>query len=279
MDTSKRYLITGGSGFLGLEILNRLTDMGCYNLVSVSRNEGRSVALKERFPHVEIILGDIADPYICQKASNGVDGIIHGAAFKHVGLAERENVRECVRGNILGTMNLLEETRRQIPEFIIGISSDKAASVKGVYGATKLIMERLFYEYETTNPKTKYRTVQYGNVIYSTGSVLCKWKERMMTGKEVVVTDRDATRFFIPVSRAVDLIFESLEKATDSHPCTTPMKSIKVGDLLDAMMDKYGKVPVRTIGLQIGENMHESVMSGDSFNAERYTHEEILNLI
>lgn len=279
MDLSKRYLITGGSGFLGSEIIKRLSEMGCMNIVSVSRNEGRSVALKERFPHVEIILGDISDPYICQKACNGVDGIAHTAAFKHVGLAERENVRECVRGNILGTMNLLEETRKQKPEFIIGISSDKAANVKGVYGATKLIMERLFYEYETTNPHTKYRTVQYGNVIYSTGSVLCKWKDRMLAGKEVVITDREATRFFLTVQQAVDLIFDCLANAKDSLPYTIQMKSIKVGDLLDAMMEKYGHVPVNTIGLQIGENMHEYVTGNNSFNAERYTKEEILQLI
>ena len=132
MDSSNKLLITGGSGFLGLALIQRLTDMGYYNLVSVSRNEGRSVALKERFPHVEIILGDISDPYICQKACDGVDGIFAAAAFKHVGLAERENVRECVRGNVIGTMNLLEETRKQKPEFIIGISSDKASYIKGV---------------------------------------------------------------------------------------------------------------------------------------------------
>ncbi len=279
MDLNKKYLITGGSGFLGLALIQRLTVLGYKNLVSVSRNEGRSVALKERFPHVEIILGDISDPYICQKSCNGVHGIYHTAAFKHVGLAERENVRECVRGNVLGTMNLLEETRKQKPEFIIGISSDKAANVKGVYGATKLIMERLFYEYETTSPNTKFRTVQYGNVIYSTGSVLCKWKERMIAGKEVVVTDREATRFFLPVNQAVDLIFSCLNNAENSLPYTTSMKSIKVGDLLDAMMDKYGIVPVKTIGLQIGENMHESIIGNNSFNAERYTKEEILKII
>lgn len=282
MDLSAKYLITGGSGFLGIELIKRLAAMGYKNIVSVSRNEGKSVQLKELFPHVEIILGDIKDPYICHKACKEVGGIFHLAAFKHVGLAERENVRECVQGNILGTLNLLEETRRTLPEFIIGISSDKAAQVKGVYGATKFIMERLFLEYSATNEKTKYRIVRYGNVAWSTGSVLCKWKEKMLKGEEVVITDRAATRFFWTVDSAVDLIFECLEKSFSSYPYLTKMKSIEMGDLLDAMMEKYGKVPVKTIGMQVGENLHESMDDSgglDSFNAERYTKEEIYKLI
>jgi len=279
MDLSKRYLITGGSGFLGLELIKRLTEMGCYNLISVSRNEGKSVQLKELFPHVEIILGDIKDPYICHKACNGVKGIFHLSAFKHVGLAEKENVKECVQGNVLGSLNILEEARNINAEFIIGISSDKAAHIKGVYGATKFIMERLFSEYELLNTKTKFRTVRYGNVAWSTGSVLCKWKEKMSKGEPVTITDPEATRFFWTVNSAVDLIFDCLDNATSSSPFIVPMKSIRMGDLLEAMMDKYGKVSYNTIGMQVGENLHESHDGIDSFHAERYTKEEILKLI
>jgi len=279
MDLSKKYLITGGSGFLGIELIKRLTEMGCRNIVSVSRNEGKSVQLKELFPHVEIILGDIKDKYICHKVCKEVSGTFHLAAFKHVGLAEKENVKECVQGNIVGTINLLEEVRTGNQDFIIGISSDKAANIKGVYGATKFIMERLFSEYELLNSKTKFRIVRYGNVAWSTGSVLCKWKEKMIKGESVTITDPDATRFFWKVESAVDLIFDCLDNAKNSIPYIVPMKSIRMGDLLDTMMDKYGKVPVNTIGMQIGENLHESHDGIDSFHAERYTKQEILQLI
>jgi UDP-N-acetylglucosamine 4,6-dehydratase/5-epimerase len=281
MDLSKTYLITGGSGFLGLELIKRLTDIGCKNLISVSRNEGKSVQLKELFPHVEIILGDISDQYISHKACNYVDGIFHLAAFKHVGLAEKENVRSCVLDNIQGTLNILEESRKRKVDFVIGISSDKAAQVKGVYGATKFIMERLFSEYEITNPATKYFICRYGNVLYSTGSVLCKWKDKMIKGQPVTITDENATRFFWTVRQAVDLIFDCLSNAKDSSPFITPMKSIRLGDLLEAMMNKYGRVPVETIGMQIGENLHESITSDgvDSFHSDRYTLEEINEII
>src|SRR3990167_3127856 len=273
---SKSYLITGGSGYLGHELIKRLDG----RIKVVARNEGNLIELKERFPHIEIVTGNIADPYTCQKVCADIDGIFHLAAFKHVGLAEKENVRECVLSNIQGSLNLLEETRKNKPEFIIGISSDKAAQVKGVYGATKFIMERLFAEYENTNPSTKYRIVRYGNVLYSTGSVLCKWRDKLRKGEEIIVTDMDATRFFWTVEEAVDLIFECLDKAQDSTPYVKPMKSIRIGDLLDAMMDKYGKAPIKIIGLQLGENMHEIMHPSlpDSSQVERFTKEEILKV-
>ena len=143
MSSSKTYLVTGGSGFLGAELISRIPG----KVRVIARNEGNLIALKEKFPHIEIIPGSIADPFVVEKAIQGVDGIFHLAAFKHVGLAEN-HVKECVESNVIGTLNLLEATLKHKPEFIIGISTDKAAQVTGVYGATKLLQEKLFEEYE-----------------------------------------------------------------------------------------------------------------------------------
>lgn len=280
MNTDQKYLVTGGAGYLGKQLIERLSEQGFKKISVIARNEGNLIKLKEQFPFVEIIPGDISDAHACEKACQGVEGIFHLAAFKHVGLAE-EHVSRCILSNVGGTMNLLEQTLHHKPEFIIGISTDKAAQVKGVYGATKLLQEKLFSEFEKFNPETKYRTVRYGNVLDSTGSVTTKWREAMQTGKEVIITDPNATRFYWTVEQAVELIFECLNKATDSTPYITRMKSMRMGDLLHAMMDKYGKVPVKQIGLQPGENKNELVAPGfpNSFEAERYTKEEILNLI
>lgn len=263
---------------MGHELLKRLDG----EVRVVARNEGKLLELKEEFPHIEIVTGDISDPYICEKVCRGVDGIYHLAAFKHVGLAEKENVRECVLNNVYASMNLLEQTRKNKPEFMVGISSDKAGQVKGVYGATKFLMERLFAEYEVTNPDTKYRIVRYGNVLYSTGSVLCKWRDRLKEGKEVTITDFDATRFFWTVEEAVDLIFECLDKAENSKPYLKSMKAIRVGDLLEAMMEKYGQSShIKVIGMQPGENLHEVMHPDwpDSSQVEKFTKDEIMKLI
>lgn len=284
LDKQKTYLITGGSGFLGKELISRLHKNQINNIVTISRNEGNLVYLKEKFPHIKIIPGDISDPYCAEKAVQGVDGIFHLAAFKHVGMAE-DNVRECVLGNVIGTMNLLELTRKYSIEFILGISTDKAAQVNGVYGATKLLHERLFSDYEKMNNNTKYRTVRYGNVLYSTGSVLCKWKQRILNDEELIVTDPSATRFYWTIDQAIDLIFDCLYNAKDSTPYVPEMKSMSVGDLLEAMIRKYmpeGNVPkVKEIGLQPGENLHEIIIEGgpSSFNADRFTIEEIMEMV
>jgi UDP-N-acetylglucosamine 4,6-dehydratase/UDP-glucose 4-epimerase len=284
LDKNKTYLVTGGAGFLGQELIARLEAAGCTNIVTMSRNEGKLVALKEKFPFVKIIPGDLSDPYCAEKAVQGVDAIFHLAAFKHVGLAE-QNVRECVLGNVTGTSNILELTRKYPIDFILGISTDKAAQVSGVYGATKLIHERLFSDYEKINPTTKYRTVRYGNVLYSTGSVLCKWKDRLQNDEELIITDPEATRFYWTVDQAIDLIFDCLDQAQDSKPYVPEMKSMSVGDLLEAMIRKYlpeGNVPkVKTIGLQPGENFHEVIIEGglNSSEVERFTIEEIMELV
>jgi UDP-N-acetylglucosamine 4,6-dehydratase/UDP-glucose 4-epimerase len=284
LDRNKTYLVTGGAGFLGQELIARLESAGCTNIVTMSRNEGKLVALKEKFPFVKIIPGDLSDPYCAEKAVQGVDAIFHLAAFKHVGLAE-QNVRECVLGNVTGTSNILELTRKYPIDFILGISTDKAAQVSGVYGATKLIHERLFSDYEKINPTTKYRTVRYGNVLYSTGSVLCKWKDRLQNDEELIITDPEATRFYWTVDQAIDLIFDCLDQAQDSKPYVPEMKSMSVGDLLEAMIRKYlpeGNVPkVKTIGLQPGENFHEVIVEGglNSSEVERFTIEEIMELV
>lgn len=278
-----RYLVTGGSGFLGQELIKRLLAQG-HDVRVIARNEGKLVELKDKFPAVEIIVGDIMDKSIVDRAMTDVDGVYHLAAMKHVGLAE-ENVWQCIQSNILGTQNLLEATRKHGPAFMIGISTDKAASRKGVYGTTKFLMEQLFREYEKIGGYTKYRIVRYGNVIYSTGSVLSKWKEKILKGEGITITDPDATRFFWTVEQAVDLIFECLKNATDSKPYMTSMKSIRIQDLAAAMLEKYGKkdflYPVAKIGLQPGENMHEIIVEGglDSSQVQRYSEVEIERMI
>ena len=275
-----RIVIFGGSGYLGAALLEKLYFYRNEGIVVVGRNESALVSIKERFPKIEIIVGDITDKWIVKKAMQYANEIYLLSALKHVNLAETE-VRSCINTNIIGCMNVVEESLITRPEIFMFISTDKASHPMGVYRCTKKIGERLVAEAEGINRATKYRVVRYGNVLYSSGSVLCKWKDKMMKGQEVIVTDINATRFFWSVSDAIDLIFECLENAKDSTPYVPKMKSIRLGDLLGAMMSKYGYVPVKTIGLQHGENMHEIISENgmNSFDSPRFTNEEILQLI
>lgn len=273
-----KILVTGGTGFLGELLVSKLEDVRV-----VARNEGKLIALKEKYPHIEIMTGDIADPWVAKKAMLGVQGVYHLAAFKHVGLAESD-VFQCVSSNVQGSWNILNESLQTKPEFVIGISTDKAAQVSGVYGATKLLMERLFEETERLNPETKYRIVRYGNVLYSTGSVLTKWREKIVKNEEITVTDTDATRFFWTREQALSLIDECLAKAPNAKPWVPEMKAMKIGELLRAMVLEYNLdydlTKIKVIGLQPGENMHET-MDGKVFSndVEMYTLEEIRELV
>jgi UDP-N-acetylglucosamine 4,6-dehydratase/5-epimerase len=275
----KRYLVTGGSGFLGHALISRLVKDD-HKVVALARNEGKLIELQQKFPDIEIITGDIADPYTARLAVASVNGIFHLAGFKHVGQAEKQP-KQCIQSNVSGSMVLLQAIDRRPYDFVIGISTDKAAQVAGIYGASKLLMEGLFRQFESHNPQTKYRIVRYGNVLYSTGSVLCKWKAALQKGEEVTITHPGATRFFWTVEQAVNHIFECLDNATDASPYIPYMNAISMRCLLEAMQKKYGKAKkVNTIGLQPGENMSET-MNGVIWSQDvpQYTIDEILQLI
>lgn len=280
---NKLYLVTGGSGFLGVPLVGRILNSGGRVRV-LSRDEGKLIDLKQKYPEIEILNGDIADWFEVKQAMKGVNGVFHLAASKHVGLAEK-TVRETIKSNTIGSLNILENSFDKDLEFIIGISTDKAAQVAGVYGASKLLMERLFTQFERLNPDVDYRIVRYGNVLYSTGSVLCKWKELIESNQELIVTEPSATRFFWSVDQALDLIYDCLNNANDSSPFVPSMRAMSIKNLLEAMYVKYmpegGSRQIKTIGLQPGENLHERILEDgpDSSQAIQYTVEEILPLI
>ncbi len=278
-------MITGGAGFLGGELIERILEQGG-EVITVSRNEGKLIELKSKYKNkkLEIHTGDICDDFTIPRLMRGITGVFHLAAFKHVGLAETQG-RECIKSNVIGSMNVLEEAVKNDVEFVVGISTDKAAQVSGTYGATKYLMERMFTQFEQDYPQTKFRIVRYGNVLYSTGSVLCIWKEKLQNAEEIIITDPAATRYFWTLDQAVDLIFDCMENATNSEFHFPSMKSMSMGDLLTAMADKYlpegEELKVKTIGLQVGENLHEKISEDGLYSneAEQFTIEEIKELI
>lgn len=284
IEKNKLYLVTGGGGFLGKPLVNHILNQGARVRI-IGRDEGTLIMMKEKYPSIEIHPGDIADSFEVKQAMNGVNGVFHLAASKHVGLAETF-VRENIKSNTIGSLNIYEQSLKQDLDFIVAISTDKAAQVVGVYGATKLLMERLSKQYEKLNPNCEYRIVRYGNVLYSTGSVLCKWKDLIEKGKELTVTEPEATRFFWTVDQAINLILDCMKNAIDSTPYCPNMKSMSIKSLLAAMVEKYGNsnwenYPIKIIGLQPGENLHEKVLDEGPFSNEvqQFTIEEIKELI
>ena len=275
--------VLGGSGFLGSPFCGSLLERGM-NLRVVARNEGGLIKLKEKYPQIEIVPGNIADPFVVRQAMQGAQMVFNCAASKHVGLSEIY-VKETIESNIQGCVNVLNQSLNQKLELLLFISTDKANLNKSVYGSTKMIGERLFKQYENLNSDCFYRVCRYANVAWSTGSVMCKWHDLIKEGKECIITDPNASRYFWGVRQAIDFIYDCIENAKDASPyCPKNMKSIYMGDLLKVMIDKYsnGKnIPIKTIGLQPGENMAEQIEESGltSAEAEKFTYQEIWDLV
>jgi len=281
---SKKILVTGGTGFLGEYLVKRLVQQN-YSVNVLGRTRSTLEQLQSKYPSIHIFVGDLTDKTLLVESTKNVTGIFHLAAFKHVRQAE-EIPLECIESNIVGTMHLLEISS-EVPtlKFILGISTDKACQVNGVYGASKFLMEKVFLAYEKKFPQIQYRLVRLGNILYSTGSVLCKWKDLLSKGEAIIITDENITRFYWTPEKAIDLLFECLENAPNAKPYIPPVKAMKLKDILDVMIAKYhpkDKEPqIQRIGIQNGENFHEKLEEHGKYSNEvpLYTKEEIWNMI
>ena len=276
----KKYLITGGTGVIGDTLCKRILSLGG-QVVVMSRSENKLKKLKEKYNKIEIVIGNICDRQLVRNTIENVDGVFHLAAVAE-GMQAGKPI-ESVKTNVIGSLVVLEEAFDV--DFVLGISSDKVVQVSGSYGATKFLMEKLFNQFEEINPKVKYRVVRLGNVIYSVDSVLYRWKSLIEKCEEVIITDKRATRFFMTPEKSVDLIINCLEKAKDSKPYFEDMKSTSIGNLLQAMINKYApqdcKLPIKTIGLHSSENLHEKISENGicTNEIEQYTIKELEEMI
>ena len=276
----EKYLVTGGTGVVGYELCSRILEMGG-KVVVLSRTEEKLKKLQEKYNEIEILVSDILDKESVRRAMKDVRGVFHLTALAQ-GMQSGKAI-ESINTNILGSMNVLVESLDK--DFVLGISSDKVVQVSGNYGATKFLMERLFNEFEEINPDTKYRVVRLGNVIYSVDSVLEKWKSRIENNEEVIITEPKATRFFMTKEQSVNMIFNCLEKSDDSTPYFEDVKSTSMGNLLEAMSNKYlpegSELSVKEIGLQPNENLHERIIENGPYTneIEQYTIKELEKII
>ena len=173
------YLITGGTGVVGESLCDRILQMGGKVRI-FSRSQAKLLKLKEQwddsvmYSNIEIIVGDVTNKRDVASSFKDVKGVFHLAALAQS--MQSGGASDSIKTNVIGSMNVLEQSLKTPVEFLLGVSSDKAVQVSGPYGATKFLMERLFDEYQEKNKDVKYRVVRMGNVIYSIDSVLYKWK-------------------------------------------------------------------------------------------------------
>jgi|TARA_B100000315_G_C14586241_1_gene593163 UDP-N-acetylglucosamine 4,6-dehydratase/UDP-glucose 4-epimerase len=283
MFDGKKILITGGTGSLGKGLTKRLLSYNVDSIRIYSRNENQQVKMQSEFndKRLRFLIGDIRDLSRLTRALEGIDIVFHAAALKHVPVVEY-NPFEAVQTNILGSQNVINASLEENVEICVCIGTDKAVAPLNTYGATKLLMEKLFVTASNylnpTRHKTKFIAVRYGNVLGSNGSVVPKIVEQIKAGEKITITDLNMTRFNITMNQALDLIERAVTTGKGGEVFIPKLLAYRVGDLKDVLLDLFeSKNSTEIISVRAGEKLHESLLTIDELrNTYESKHDYLL---
>lgn len=265
MLNNKTILITGGTGSFGKKFTERiLKEYKPKKLIIYSRDEYKQYMMRKQFikydSTLRFFIGDVRDKERMLRALEGVDIVIHAAAVKHVDIAEY-NPLEAIKTNIDGARNVIDASLDRGVEKIVALSTDKAVNPINLYGATKLVSDKLFISANAYvgGKKTTFSVVRYGNVSGSRGSVIPFFQSLIDDGaKELPITDFRMTRFWITLDEGVDLVFKALNEAKGGEVYVSKIPSYKITDLAKAMLPN---AKLKEIGIRPGEKLHEVMIT------------------
>ena len=269
---NKSILITGGTGSFGKmfakTILERYPDVK--RLVIYSRDELKQYEMAQvypesKFPQVRFFIGDVRDLARLKRACEDIDVIVHAAALKHVPIAEY-NPDECVKTNIGGAQNVVDAALATNVKIVIALSTDKAAAPINLYGATKLVSDKLFIAANNIIGKRdlRFSILRYGNVMGSRGSVIPFFIKKAREENVLPITHMDMTRFNISLESGVDMVLWAIENALGREIFVPKIFSYKIETIARAIAPNARLVEV---GIRPGEKLHEEMITAsDSFN-------------
>ena len=268
MFNDKDILITGGTGSFGRVLAQFLLDGYKPNrIVIYSRDELKQIEMAESFTtsqrsQLRFFIGDVRDSRRLRRAMNEIDYVIHAAALKHVPVAEY-NPMECIKTNVLGASNIIEEAIDAGVKSVIALSTDKATHPVNLYGASKLASDKLFVAANNVVGKqaTRFAVVRYGNVIGSRGSVVPLFKKLLSEGStSLPLTDPRMTRFWITLEQGANFVLKWLERMYGGETFIPKIPSMKMVDMINAMAPNSEP---KIIGRRPGEKLHEVMCPAD----------------
>jgi UDP-N-acetylglucosamine 4,6-dehydratase (inverting) len=271
MLNNRSILITGGTGSFGHSFVPlTLAKYNPRRLVIYSRDEMKQWEMAKLYrgdDRVRFFIGDVRDKDRLSRALNGIDLVVHAAATKIVPTAEY-NPFECVKTNVTGAMNLIDACIDRGVTRVVALSTDKASSPANLYGATKLVSDKLFIagnSYSGAND-TRFAVVRYGNVMGSRGSVIPYFLS-IADKESLPVTDDRMTRFMITLEQGVELVWHAFEDMVGGEIYVKKIPSILVTDIVRAVAPQ---ARIEIVGIRPGEKLHEQMIGAED---ARYTYE------
>ena len=267
---NKVILVTGGTGSFGQGFTEiALKECNPKVIRIFSRGELLQEEMCRRFnddERLRFFIGDVRDRERVYRAINGVDIIVHAAALKQVPTCEYNPV-EAVRTNIDGATNVIDAAIDNGVEKVIAISSDKAVHPVNLYGATKLVAEKLFIQANSYvgGRKTAFSCVRYGNVVASRGSIIPLFFEQRENGR-VTITDEQMTRFWVTLEQGAHFVIDCLGKMQGGEIFVPKLPSMKVTDIADVIAPEAER---EIIGTRPGEKLHEILLTEEEASHSR----------
>ena len=258
----RSLLITGGTGSFGKRFVQTILDETDVRRVAIfSRDELKQFEMQQRYPNeprLRFFIGDVRDRERVERAFFDVDYVIHAAALKQVPAAEY-NPFEAVKTNIHGAQNVIDAAIERGVQRVVALSTDKACSPVNLYGATKLVSDKLFVNGNAyaSGTKTRFSVVRYGNVVGSRGSVV-PYFQKLRSSGVLPITDERMTRFWITLDQGVRFVLDSLERMHGGELYVPKIPSMRVVDLAKAMAPD---AELRVVGIRPGEKLHEEMIS------------------
>lgn len=283
MFKNKKIIVTGGSGSIGAEIVRQLLKYEVSQLRIYSNDEHGQHRLINKLgkdSRLRFLIGDIRDKDRMDKAFEDANICFHAAALKHVPLCEY-NPFESVKTNIIGTQNIIDLAIKHNLERVIAISTDKAAAPFSVMGASKLMMEKLITAayYVRGKSNIKFAAVRFGNVLNSRGSVIPLWKKQIKKGGPITITDPKMTRFFMEMSKAVNLVLRAAELMQGGEIFVLKMDKVNIFDLAKMIIKKYSPnkdIPIEIIGVRSGEKLYEKLATEEELECALETDDMLI---
>ncbi len=286
--TGKVVMVTGAGGSIGSELARQIARFHPSCLLLVERTEGALFdadrELERLWPaaRIEAQIGDVGDPHRMQAvfAAYRPQVVLHAAAHKHVPLME-DNPTEAVRNNVLATHTLAAIAARHGAEAFVLVSTDKAVRPSSMMGASKRLAELVVQDLQRRHPATRFVTVRFGNVMGSAGSVVPIFREQIRRGGPLTVTHPEATRYFMTIPEAAQLVLQAGAIGQAGEILVLDMgRPVSILELAKDMITLSGFKPFEEIaisftGLRPGEKLVEELEAAGE-ELDRTRHPKIL---